>query len=188
MRFSQSRGNQFLQPNRCRRVSTRQFSHERNARTFNSLSQLQRFGRSHVQRGRTKDGLACVTGRQNRQRSVPFRGQSQHDIDILSLHNGSESTGGVRIELFGNRDGSFGHLAADGANLEPVRQRAQRRQVASLPLIAKPNDSHTQFHPRFLCQSEWSLSAVRTKSVSHPTNRAESVASAAGRESVQRFI
>jgi hypothetical protein len=34
---------------------------------------------------------------------------------------------------------------AEGSNLEPIRQRTQRRRVAGFPRLAKPNNANTKF-------------------------------------------
>jgi hypothetical protein len=49
----------------------------------------------------------------------------------------------------------MGDRIAERANLEPIRQRTQRRRVASFPRLPKPNYANTKF------QSE--LSVVRTE-------------------------
>jgi hypothetical protein len=168
MWLSKPRRYKFLQPNRCRRMTTRKLSHVSDSRSFDSCSDVQSLAWSHVQRRRTVDGFPVFTGFENRQRSIPLRRKVEDRVDIFASDQAAKTGDRNGIELFGNAFRFRENFTANCGYFESIRKGPEGRRMSRLPLIAQANQSNSEFHfqwGRFLTRHLNKFGRLKT----HPT-------------------
>src|SRR5262245_15573485 len=85
-------GDQFLEPQRRRRKSPWELSHEGDAGLLDALAKLLRLQRIiDIQRRAAIDAFSKVTRRQHRQGPIPLGRQNQHSINIIARAERSEA-------------------------------------------------------------------------------------------------
>jgi len=139
---------QFLEPHRGRRGAAGEFGHEGDARILHALPQGRCLGSLHRQGHGRIDGLAVVAGGQDRRRAIPLLAQVEDGVDVRAGHEGPEAVHRRGPHLVGRPTSPVGHLLADSADLEPVGQGPQGRQVPVFPLLAEADDPDAELHAR----------------------------------------
>ncbi len=146
LRRTQTRRDQFPQPQGCRRETPRELRHEGHARLLNGRSNVLVFDRIEIQVTGPVDRLARFRGGEHRQPAEPGALEHHHRIDVAARNESPIAIHRVGLEFVGRVLRQLGHRAEYGSHIESIVQHPQGGAVTRLPRVAEPDKSDPQFH------------------------------------------
>ncbi len=141
-RGPQTRGNQFLQPQRGRRLPPGKLGHESHARILDAATDPPRLLRIQGEAAAKVDRLTAGTGGQNGQRAVPLRSKHEDGVDILAHRYGAEAVDRRNAKLGRGEPRAPAHLLADDAHLVAIGKASQRGPMPMIPSIAQAHQPY----------------------------------------------
>ncbi len=147
-RLAKLGGDQFLQANGRGGLSFGKFGHESDSSLFHPMADRFSLVDVKVQSDRAVDGLARLTGRQDRQRAEPLGGEHQHGVDVFALHQHVVAIDGLGVKFGCRLLGPMPHRIAHRTDFKAIGQRTQGGSMSHLPDVAKADQAKSDFHGR----------------------------------------